>query len=59
MHETVALSTGSTCDKFSRCDRLNRHEFERRYNAMLSLKKAELIEGYVSLAVDEDNVIGS
>jgi Uma2 family endonuclease len=30
-------------------DRLNRHEFERRYNAMLSLKKAELIEGVVYL----------
>ena len=30
-------------------DRLNRYEFERRYNAMLSLKKAELIEGVVYL----------
>lgn len=28
-------------------DRLNRYEFERRYNAMLHLKKAELIEGVV------------
>lgn len=28
-------------------DRLNRYEFERRYNAMLQLKKAELIEGVV------------
>jgi Uma2 family endonuclease len=28
-------------------DRLNRYEFERRYNAMLNLKKAELIEGIV------------
>jgi Uma2 family endonuclease len=28
-------------------DRLNRYEFERRYNAMPSLKKAELIEGIV------------
>ena len=26
-------------------DRLNRYEFERRYNAMYSLQKAELIEG--------------
>ncbi|MEQ8961338.1 MAG: Uma2 family endonuclease [Coleofasciculus sp. C2-GNP5-27] len=28
-------------------DRLNRYEFERRYNAMHSLQKAELIEGVV------------
>jgi Uma2 family endonuclease len=28
-------------------DRLTRHEFERRYDAMLHLKKAELIEGVV------------
>lgn len=28
-------------------DRLNRYEFERRYNAMPHLKKAELIEGIV------------
>ncbi|HEY9796206.1 MAG TPA: hypothetical protein V6D30_11255 [Leptolyngbyaceae cyanobacterium] len=28
-------------------DRLNRYEFERRYNAMLNLKKAQLIEGIV------------
>ncbi len=28
-------------------DRLTRHEFERRYNAMPNLKKAELIEGLV------------
>jgi Uma2 family endonuclease len=28
-------------------DRLNRYEFERRYNAMLNLRKAELIEGIV------------
>lgn len=28
-------------------DRLTRHEFERRYNAMPHLKKAELIEGVV------------
>ncbi|WP_446401524.1 hypothetical protein [Coleofasciculus sp. C1-SOL-03] len=48
-------------------DRLNLYEFERRYNAMHSLKKAELIEGvvylqqgeYVSLPVDEGNVIRS
>jgi len=31
-------------------DRLNRYEFERRYEAMSSLKKAELIEGIVYLA---------
>ncbi len=31
-------------------DRLNRHEFERRYTAMPHLKKAELIEGVVYLA---------
>ncbi|MBD2577187.1 Uma2 family endonuclease [Oscillatoria sp. FACHB-1406] len=30
-------------------DRLNRYEFERRYNAMPHLKKAELIEGVVYL----------
>ncbi|MFP4102425.1 Uma2 family endonuclease [Coleofasciculus sp.] len=30
-------------------DRLNRYEFERRYNAMPSLQKAELIEGVVYL----------
>lgn len=30
-------------------DRLNRYEFERRYNTMPSLKKAELIEGVVYL----------
>ncbi len=28
-------------------DRLNRYEFERRYQAMINLKKAELIEGIV------------
>jgi Uma2 family endonuclease len=28
-------------------DRLNRYEFERRYDSMPSLKKAELIEGIV------------
>jgi Uma2 family endonuclease len=31
-------------------DRLNRYEFERRYNAMPSLRKAELIEGVVYMA---------
>jgi hypothetical protein len=31
-------------------DRLTRYEFERRYNAMPSLKKAELIEGVVYMA---------
>jgi Uma2 family endonuclease len=31
-------------------DRLSRHEFERRYQAMLQLKKAELIEGVVYVA---------
>lgn len=31
-------------------DRLSRHEFERRYNAMPHLKKAELIEGLVHMA---------
>src|SRR5258708_6856403 len=30
-------------------DRLNRSEFERRYNAMPELKKAELVEGVVYL----------
>jgi Uma2 family endonuclease len=31
-------------------DRLNRHEFERRYNALPYIKKAELIEGVVYMA---------
>lgn len=31
-------------------DRLNRYEFERRYDAMLNLRKAELIEGIVYMA---------
>jgi hypothetical protein len=31
-------------------DRLTRHEFERRYSAMLHVKKAELIEGIVYMA---------
>jgi len=31
-------------------DRLNRYEFERRYEAMSSFKKAELIEGIVYMA---------
>ena len=31
-------------------DRLTRYEFERRYNAMLQLRKAELIEGVVYTA---------
>jgi Uma2 family endonuclease len=31
-------------------DKLNRYEFERRYNAMPNLKKAELIEGIVYMA---------
>ncbi|MBD2516677.1 Uma2 family endonuclease [Nostoc sp. FACHB-973] len=31
-------------------DRLTRHEFERRYHAMLDTKKAELIEGVVYVA---------
>ncbi|QFS44803.1 hypothetical protein GXM_02278 [Nostoc sphaeroides CCNUC1] len=31
-------------------DRLIRPEFERRYNAMPNLKKAELIEGVVYVA---------
>jgi Uma2 family endonuclease len=31
-------------------DRLSRHEFERRYNAMPNVKKAELIEGVVYVA---------
>lgn len=32
-------------------DRLSRHEFEQRYNAMPNLKKAELIEGIVYMPV--------
>ncbi len=37
-------------------DRLNRDEFERRYEAMPSLKKAELIEGVVHLLAHLPNV---
>src|SRR5947199_3405677 len=41
-----------TCDKLpplENGDRLSRAEFERRYEAMPGLKKAELIEGVVHL----------
>ncbi len=37
----------STIPPLENGDRLNRYEFERRYNAMPNLKKAELIEGIV------------
>ncbi|MDJ0736960.1 MAG: Uma2 family endonuclease [Nostocaceae cyanobacterium] len=41
LHKTLPLESG---------DRLNRHEFERRYLAMPNVKKAELIEGIVYMA---------
>lgn len=34
-------------------DKLNRYEFEHRYNAMPDLKKAELIEGIVYVDVPQ------
>jgi Uma2 family endonuclease len=38
---------GLTIPRLENGDKLNRYEFERRYNAMPDLKKAELIEGIV------------
>jgi len=43
------LESGDSEALLRSADRLNRYEFERRYNAMRSLKKAELIEGVVYL----------
>ncbi|MBE9116847.1 Uma2 family endonuclease [Lusitaniella coriacea LEGE 07157] len=47
------VSTTSKCFQIpplENGDRLTRYEFERRYNAMPHLKKAELIEGIVHMA---------
>jgi hypothetical protein len=41
IHEQLILESG---------DRLSRQEFERRYQAMPQIKKAELIEGVVYMA---------
>jgi hypothetical protein len=42
-----ATSTARPIPPLETGDHLTRREFERRYNAMPSLKKAELIEGVV------------
>jgi hypothetical protein len=41
------LESGDSEALLRSADRLNRYEFERCYNAMLHLRKAELIEGVV------------
>jgi len=46
-HLTIPLENGDSEALLRSADRLNRYEFERRYNAMPNLKKAELIEGIV------------
>ncbi len=43
---TLAKSP-QTIPRLENGDKLTRREFERRYNAMPNLKKAELIEGIV------------
>lgn len=45
-----ARSTTSKLPPLESGDRLTRHEFERRYQTMPQIKKAELIEGVVYLA---------
>lgn len=47
MTMTPSLSTESKLLPLENGDRLTRHEFERRYQAMPHVKKAELIEGMV------------
>jgi len=50
MMNTAALSEPAECERIPPLqagDRLTREEFERRYNAMPHLKKAELIDGVV------------
>lgn len=44
------MSSSSTLPPLKNGDRLTCAEFERRYAAMPNLKKAELIEGIVSMA---------
>jgi len=47
-HEPIPpLESGDSEALLRSADRLNRYEFERRYNAMPHLRKAELIEGVV------------
>jgi hypothetical protein len=47
-HWTIPpLENGDSEALLRSADRLNRYEFERRYNAMPNLKKANLIEGIV------------
>jgi hypothetical protein len=43
------MSENGTIPPLRHGDRLSRAEFERRYNAMPNLKKAELIEGVVHM----------
>jgi Uma2 family endonuclease len=45
-----ALTSPFTIPPLENGDRLNRFEFERRFNTMPHLKKAELIEGIVYMA---------
>lgn len=47
---TTDISTLNALPTLENGDRLSRHEFERRYQALPQLKKAELIEGVVYVA---------
>ncbi len=47
MIATATISPQLTIPHLENGDKLTRREFERRYNAMPNLKKAELIEGIV------------
>jgi len=47
MIATTTISPQLTIPRLENGDKLTRREFERRYNAMPKLKKAELIEGIV------------
>lgn len=48
---TTTISPILTIPPLENGDKLTRHEFERRYHAMPNLKKAELIEGVVYVAL--------
>ncbi|MCW6034914.1 Uma2 family endonuclease [Spirulina subsalsa FACHB-351] len=50
MIATAKIYPNSTISPLENGDKLTRREFERRYNAMPNLKKAELIEGIVYMA---------
>jgi len=50
MSSPTAISGLLTIPPLENGDKLTRHEFERRYQAIPNLKKAELIEGVVYLA---------